>query len=37
VEKGLAEGQSNRDALAYKLRFMRALAELTRERETAMR
>jgi sulfopyruvate decarboxylase subunit beta len=36
VEKGLAEGQADRDAIAYKLRFMRTLAELPRERPGAL-
>jgi thiamine pyrophosphate-dependent acetolactate synthase large subunit-like protein len=31
VDKGLAEGQSNRDLIGYKIRFMRALAELSRQ------
>ncbi len=33
VEKGAAEGQSNRDLIGYKIRFMRALAELPRQRK----
>lgn len=32
VDKGLAEAPASRDAIAYKLRFMRALAELSRVR-----
>jgi thiamine pyrophosphate-dependent acetolactate synthase large subunit-like protein len=36
VDKGLADGQSNRDAIAYKLRFMRALGELSRSRAGAL-
>ena len=36
VEKGLAEGQSNRDLIGYKIRFMRALAELSRQRPGAL-
>jgi thiamine pyrophosphate-dependent acetolactate synthase large subunit-like protein len=31
VEKGAAQGQADRDAIAYKLRFMRALAELHKQ------
>jgi sulfopyruvate decarboxylase subunit beta len=32
VDAGYAEGSASRDAIAYKLRFMRTLAELPRER-----
>jgi thiamine pyrophosphate-dependent acetolactate synthase large subunit-like protein len=36
VDKGAAEGQSDRDLIGYKIRFMRALAELPRERPSAL-
>lgn len=36
VEKGAAEGQSEREMIAYKLRFMRALAGLPRQRPGAL-
>jgi thiamine pyrophosphate-dependent acetolactate synthase large subunit-like protein len=37
VDKGYAKGNADRDALWYKMRFMRALAELSPSRERALR
>ncbi len=37
VDKGFARGSADRDALWFKMRFMRALAELSPERPTAFR
>jgi thiamine pyrophosphate-dependent acetolactate synthase large subunit-like protein len=37
VDKGYAKGNADRDALWYKMRFMRALAELSPERPSALR